>query len=49
MKPYRGYYYAICNYLKTEKARYDIIDYIRACVIIGCVMIILVLLCNFFF
>lgn len=49
MKPYRGYYYAFRNYFKTEKARYDILDYIRACIIIGTVMIILVLLCEFFF
>jgi hypothetical protein len=47
MKSYKGYYYAIRNYFKTEKARYDIIDYGRACIVIGTVMVILLLLCEF--
>jgi len=33
-----GYFYAILNYLKTEKARRDMADYIRAAVIIAAVM-----------
>lgn len=33
-----GYFYAVWNYLKTEKARNDIMDYIRAIIIIGSVM-----------
>jgi hypothetical protein len=33
-----GYFYAILNYLKTDKARHDVVDYIRAAVIIAAVM-----------
>jgi hypothetical protein len=33
-----GYIYAILNYLKTEKARHDLVDYIRAAIIIAAVM-----------
>ena len=33
-----GYFYGIWNYLKTEKARRDIGDYVRAAVIIAAVM-----------
>ncbi|WP_198003893.1 hypothetical protein [Thermosinus carboxydivorans] len=33
-----GYFYALWNYLKTDKARYDLMDYIRAAIIIGAVM-----------
>lgn len=33
-----GYLYAIINYLKTEKARHDLLDYVRAAVIIAAVI-----------
>jgi predicted aconitase with swiveling domain len=33
-----GYLYALVNYLKTEKARHDIMDYVRAIIIMGAVM-----------
>jgi hypothetical protein len=33
-----GYLYAIVNYLKTEKARHDLFDYIRAAVIMAAIM-----------
>ncbi len=35
-----GYIYAIINYLKSDKARHDIMDYIRAVIIIAAVMAI---------
>lgn len=33
-----SYLYAIINYLKTEKARHDVLDYVRAAVIIAAVI-----------
>lgn len=33
-KHWRGYYYAVRNYLNTPKGRHDVIDYTRATVII---------------
>ncbi|MBP2644659.1 MAG: hypothetical protein H6Q75_99 [Firmicutes bacterium] len=33
-----GYLYSLWNYLKTEKARRDFLDYIRAIIIIAAVM-----------
>lgn len=33
-----GYIYALWNYLKTEKAKRDLLDYFRAAVIIAAVM-----------
>ena len=44
MKPYMGYFYAVINYLKTDKARYDIMDYTRAAIIIAAVMAVLSIL-----
>jgi hypothetical protein len=32
------YLYSLWNYLKTEKVRYEIVDYIRAAVVIAAVM-----------
>jgi len=33
-----GYLQALMNYMKTDKARWDIVDYIRAVVIIAAMM-----------
>ena len=33
-----GYFYALWNWLKTDKTRSDFMDYIRAAVIIAAVM-----------
>lgn len=36
-----GYFHAAWNYLKTPKARHDLMDYIRAVIIIAAVMAII--------
>lgn len=36
-----GYIISIVNYLKTEKARHDLMDYLRAAVIMFAVMAML--------
>lgn len=33
-----GYFYALWNWLKTDKTRRDLMDYVRAAVIIAAVM-----------
>lgn len=38
MKIVMGYVYAIANYLRTEKGRHDLFDYIRAIIIMCAVM-----------
>ena len=38
MKTVMGYVYAIANYLRTDKGRHDLLDYIRAVIIMGAVM-----------
>lgn len=44
MSPFSGYIKAICNYLKTDKARHDIKDYLRALLIMAAVMVLVRLL-----
>lgn len=38
MKTVMGYVYALSNYLRTDKGRHDLIDYVRAIIIMGAVM-----------
>lgn len=41
MRLIMGYVYAIANYLKTEKCRHDLFDYVRAMVIMAAVMAVI--------
>ncbi len=36
-----GYVYAILNYLRTEKARHDLFDYLRAAIIMAAAMAVI--------
>lgn len=36
-----GYLKAVVYYLKAEKNKHDLIDYIRACIIMGSVMVMI--------
>jgi hypothetical protein len=44
-----GYIHALWNYLKTEKARMDLEDYIRAAVIIAAVMAMVRIIADMIF
>ncbi|WP_222428077.1 hypothetical protein [Sporomusa sp. KB1] len=47
-KQMKGYYYAVCNYLRTPKGRHDAVDYLWAAVIIMGVAAILIGAVNLF-
>jgi len=38
---FMGYVYAILNYLRTEKARHDVFDYLRAAIIMAAAMAVI--------
>lgn len=44
-----GYIYALLNYLKTEKARMDLQDFLRAVVIIAAVMAMMRIMADMIF
>ncbi|MEN6414502.1 MAG: hypothetical protein ABFC84_17325 [Veillonellales bacterium] len=47
MNPVRGYFWAIANYLRTEKARHDVRDYVTAALLMLGTMLLLRILVAF--
>jgi len=47
MKKLMGYFWAINNYLKTPKARYDAKDYCQAFIIISLIIVLILIIMSY--